>query len=177
MNHASRILCATAFLAFAGAAHADIYLGGGVYSASLDGAKNAALGAVDGNDVTPSLFVGWRPLELVGVEAGYYDFGAVSETVAGTNLSIEGHAFTVAGLVSLELGPVGAYVKGGLAQSSIDMTAGAANFSKTSSDPFGGIGASIDLMDKLYLYAEHIVFTNDAKIGAAVTGIGLRYTL
>ena len=188
MKHGTRILCATALLGLAGAAQADVYAGLGVYSSSIEAAQANALGAIDGDDVTPSLFVGWRPIELIGVELGYYDLGSADQ--AGN--SLDAHALTLAGLLSLELGPVAGYIKAGMANSSFDVTVPAGvsstTFDDTSADPFGGIGISFDVMDKLYIYAEHMIFTGDASSSAfpgmppinidmSATGIGLRYTL
>lgn len=152
-----------ALLLGSAAAHADIYIGGGVYGTSVSEA------GLEDSDVAPAVFLGWRPIELLGVEAGYYDFGSFE--TAG--LTVEGSAMTLAGLLSLELGPVGAYAKAGLAEYSIDVsTGGTAN---DSADPFGGVGLTVDLADKLYLYGEYLVFTGeDADID--VYGAGLRYS-
>lgn len=150
---------AASLLSLASLAQADMYLGGGVYSTAAD-----AVALKDDSDVVPALFLGWRPIELVGVELGYYDLGGYG------NVDVD--AITLAGLLSMELGPVGVYAKAGMADSTVDFS----GFGKDSStDPFGGLGVSIDLMDKLYVYGEYLVFTTDAGVDIDALGVGLRY--
>lgn len=161
MKNTTRLLCATALLGLGVAAHADMYVGAGAYSTKIDAT------GLDDRDVAPAIFVGWRPLELVGVEAGYYDFGNFS--AAGVDVSA--NAFTLAGLLSFELGPVGVYAKGGLAGTELTVN----SVKDNSSDPFGGVGLSFDLMDKLYVYGEYLRFTNDSNADIDVLGAGLRY--
>lgn len=39
---------------------------------------------------------------------------------------------------------------------------------------FGGIGASIDVLDTIDIYAEYLVF--DTDIDSSIAGIGVRFT-
>lgn len=151
-------------------AHADFYVGGGVYSTSID-ADTGGGGSLEENDVAPAIFLGWRPIELVGVEVGYYDFGNFEN--AGT--SLEGTAFTLAGLLSMELGPVGVYAKGGVANNEFEFSSAGSSSSDSSTDPFGGLGLTVDVMDRLYVYAEYLRFAaDDADVDVA--GVGLRWS-
>lgn len=165
MKSRAQMILTAALLSLGSAAQADMYLAGGAYATSVD--TLVAANDINDSDVAPAIFLGWRPIELLGVEAGYYDLGNFSAPL----VDVEAHAFTVAGLVSLELGPIGAYVKGGLASTEIDVN----NASDSSTDPFGGVGITIDLMDKLYVYAEALRFTNDADVDVDVIGGGLRF--
>ncbi len=156
-----------ALLLASASAQADFYLGAGGYSARLDKVDNASL---DESDFTPAVFLGWRPLEVIGVEASYYDLG--SYEISGT--TIDANAMGLAALLSAELGPVGVYAKAGMAQMNIDITNPPPSVSADDgANPFGGVGASIDVMDKLYVYAEALMFTGDVEIN--VIGAGLRY--
>lgn len=161
MKTLSRLLGAAGLFALASAAHADFYIGAGAYSTSID----AAIGGLkDDTDFAPAVFLGWRPIELVGVEAGYYDLGSYGP--------IDASALTLAGLLSLELGPVGVYAKGGLARTTVEL----AGYSEDNADPFAGLGLTIDLMDKLYVYGEYLRFTQeDSDVDFDVAGVGLRY--
>lgn len=155
---------ALALLGIGGLAQADIYIGGGGYVTSID----AAAGALeDDGDFAPAIFLGWRPLEVVGVELGYYNLGSY-DTGAG---DIEASALGLAGLLSMEVGPVGVYLKGGLASTEVT---GPGGLDETNSDPFGGLGLTVDLMDKLYVYGEALRFTND-EADIDVIGAGVRY--
>lgn len=87
-------------LASAGAG--GVYIGAGLYNASVDEEIDNV--DFDDDDTTGALFLGWRPLESIGAEVGYYDFG---EQKADNGTRIEGGAVTLAGLLSVELGPWG----------------------------------------------------------------------
>lgn len=157
-----RLLGAAGLFALASTAHADFYVGAGVYSTSLDAAVSVVTD--DDTDFAPAVFLGWRPIELVGVEAGYYDLGSYGP--------VDASAMALSGLLSMELGPVGVYAKAGLAQTTVE----AAGLSEESADPFGGLGLTVDLMDKLYVYGEYLRFTHeDADVDIDVAGVGLRY--
>lgn len=162
MKTLSRLLATAGLLALGTTAYAGAYIGGGAYSTSVD----VTAGTIaDDSDVAPAFFVGWRPIELVGVEVGYYDLGSYS--------GIDASAFTLAGLLSMEIGPVGLYAKGGLAQTTIE----SGTLDDESADPFGGIGVTVDLMDKLYVYGEFLRFTHDdAGVDIDALGVGLRYS-
>ena len=150
-------------------AHADFYVGGGIYSTSIEADING--NSLEEDDVAPAIFLGWRPIEFVGVEAGYYDFGNFEK--AGK--SLEGTAFTLAGLLSMELGPVGVYAKGGVANNEFEFSSPGTSSSDSSTDPFGGLGLTVDVMDRLYVYAEYLRFAaDDADIDVA--GVGLRWS-
>ena len=124
----------------------------------------------DDDDTSGGLFLGWRPIELIGAEVGYYDFG---EQEADNGTKIEGGAVPFAGLLSFELGPVGLYGKGGVANTDFDVKHPSFKDDESSTDAFGGVGATIDLMDKLYVYGEFMHFDNDA--GIDMFGAGLRF--
>lgn len=166
MKKTLRMLCAGVLLAAGGPAQADFYIAGGAYSASID----ADTALQEDSDVTPALFLGWRPLEMFGVEVGYYDLGSYE---IGPSTSFDASAITAAALLSMELGPVGAYAKGGLSATAIDN----AGIDDDSTDPFAGLGLTIDLMDKLYVYVEALRFMHDGDNEADLdlVGAGLRY--
>lgn len=169
MKRLGQTLSSLTLLALAPLASAGgVYIGAGLYNASVD----EEIGNVefDDNDTTGSLFLGWRPLESIGAEVGYYDFGE-QESDNGTR--IEGGAVTLAGLLSMELGPVGLYGKAGVADTDFDIRHPSGDDDDSSTDAFGGVGASVDLLDKLYLYGEFVHFDNGA--GVEMIGAGLRY--
>ena len=148
-------------------AHADFYIGAGGYATALDAPQS---GNIDDTDFAPAFFFGWRPIELLGVEAGYYDFGEFK----GDTLSFDGTATTLAALLSLELGPVGIYGKGGIAGTDFEATVSGVKESDSSTEAFGGVGMTVDLLDKLYIYAEALRFQAD-EADVDVVGAGLRY--
>jgi hypothetical protein len=161
-------LLSCALLLVSAAARADIYVGLGAYGTSVD--ENVGGTKIDDSDIAPAFFVGWRPIELVGVELGYYDFGKFQNQ----NASLEGSAVTLAGLLSMELGPVGVYAKGGVANFDFKASNIGSSTKDESTDPFGGIGVTADIFDKLYVYGEYLHFASDTSID--VLGAGVRYS-
>ncbi|KGD61068.1 outer membrane protein [Alcanivorax jadensis T9] len=169
MKRFAKALSGLALLSLAPLASAGgVYIGAGLYNASVDEKVDSL--NFDDSDTTGALFLGWRPIELIGAEVGYYDFG---KQEADNGTKIEGGAVTLAGLLSFELGPVGLYGKAGVADTDFDISNGASKDDDSSTDAFGGVGATVDLLDKLYLYGEFVHFDNDA--GVDMIGAGLRY--
>lgn len=164
------LLAGMAAMTLAPLAGADIYIGAGAYHAAVD--ERVSNENFDDSDTTGAFFLGWRPIELVGVEAGYYDFGTQE---GDSGIELDGGALTLAGLLSLELGPVGLYGKAGLADSDFDIDhPSAPDDDDSSTDAFGGVGATVDVMDKLYVYAEYMHFDNEVKVD--MLGAGLRWS-
>jgi hypothetical protein len=147
-----------------GNANASGYIGLGAYTASADVSSDSTL--------SPAFMVGWRPIELLGVELGYYDFGNFKDS----GVRIDGSALTLAGLLSLELGPVGVYGKLGLANYDFDYGSPLINeLFDDGTSAFGGVGATIDIMDRLYFYAEYLRFGAGADLD--VVGAGVRFSI
>jgi hypothetical protein len=154
----------TLVVVLSGSAQASGYIGVGGYTASADVSSDSTL--------SPALMLGWRPIELLGVELGYYDFGNFKES----GIRIDGSALTLAGLLSLELGPVGVYGKLGLASYDFDYGSGLINeLFDDGTSAFGGVGATIDIMDRLYFYAEYLRFGAGADLD--VLGAGVRFSI
>ena len=168
MKRLQQVMTGALVLSLAPMSNAGVYIGAGLYNSSVD--EEVENIKFDDDDTTGGLFLGWRPIELVGAEVGYYDFG----TIEGNNgTKIEGGAVTFAGLLSFELGPVGLYGKGGVANTDFDVKHPSFKDDDSSTDAFGGVGATVDLLDKLYVYGEYMHFDNDA--GVDMLGVGLRF--
>lgn len=168
MKRLTKVLAGAAILTVAPLANAGFYVGAGIYNSGTDEKIDNV--EFDDDDTSGGLFLGWRPIELVGAEVGYYDFG---ELEGDNGTKIEGGAVTFAGLLSFELGPVGLYGKGGVANTDFDVKHPSFKDDESSTDAFGGVGATIDLLDKLYVYGEFMHFNNDA--GIDMFGAGLRF--
>lgn len=157
-------LLLTVLVLASASARADFYIGAGAYGTSVDE------DGFEDSDVAPAVFLGWRPIELIGVEVGYYDFGKFEDQ----GVEVEASAVTLAGLLSMELGPVGVYGKLGVADASFDINQPGESVDD-GANPFGGVGLTVDLADKLYLYGEYLHFAND-DAAVDVYGLGLRYS-
>ena len=168
MKRLTKVLAGAAILSVAPLANAGFYVGAGIYNSGTDEKIDNV--EFDDDDTSGGLFLGWRPIELVGAEVGYYDFG---ELEADNGTKIEGGAVTFAGLLSFELGPVGLYGKGGIANTDFDVKNPLGDDDDSSTDAFGGLGATVDIMDKLYVYAEYMRFDNELNVD--MFGAGLRF--
>ncbi|MAX55499.1 MAG: hypothetical protein CL537_08325 [Alcanivoracaceae bacterium] len=168
MKRLQQLIAGVALCSLAPLSTAGVYIGAGLYNTAVD--EEVENVKFDDDNTTGGLFLGWRPIELVGVEVGYYDFGEIEGEF---NTEVEGGALTFAGLLSVELGPVGLYGKGGIANTDFDIKHPLGDDDDSSTDAFGGLGATVDLMDKLYVYAEYMRFDNELNVD--MFGAGLRF--
>ena len=156
-------------LSMAGSSHADgLYIGAGVYQSEAD------YKGFDDEETVPAAFVGFNFLDtnilMVSVEVGYYDLGDFS----ADGVKIEADMLTAAAVVYLPIGPFfEVYAKAGVAGWEADIeTANGFKDNSDGSDPFGGVGISLDLFDTIDIYAEYLVVDN--SIDSEMLGIGVR---
>jgi opacity protein-like surface antigen len=154
-------------------AYADgFYIGAGAYQA------NAEQDSFDDDDVVPALFVGYNLIDsnifMVSAELGYYDLGGYSGSSLGSNYDIDASAFTLAAVGYLPIGPFfEVYAKAGVAMTSIDIEVNGSKNDADGEEFFGGIGASIDVLDTIDIYAEYLMF--DTDIDTSIAGVGVRF--
>jgi opacity protein-like surface antigen len=142
---------------------AGLYLGGGAYLADSD----------VGDDTVPGGFLGYTFLDtnfvMLSAEVGYYDLGNSSNRTE----KAEASAITAGGVVSLPLGPFfELYAKAGIASADVKRETSDNKNDKTSEEAYYGVGASIDILDTIDIYAEYLVF--DTSINSEVAGIGVK---
>jgi hypothetical protein len=158
---------------FAFNATADMYIGGGVYASNVD--QSIRGNSLDDDDTVPALFVGWKPVSFLAVEAGYYDLGEYSVTVSDGNAKITGDAdaFTVGVVGILPIWIVDVYAKAGFAYVDYELSA-LQQFTDdgSSTDAYGGVGVNINLGGAVDIYAEYLVF--DSEIEVDMLGLGVR---
>ncbi|MDG1733148.1 MAG: outer membrane beta-barrel protein [Thalassotalea sp.] len=166
-------LLATAFalsLALPSTAMANLYIGAGVYESDND--------EVSTDDTVPAFFVGYNLLDtnifMFSVEAGYYDLGDYSVTVNGNTASSEVEAITLAGVAYLPIGPIfEVYAKAGVSSTSGDVTINGFKKDVDGEEAFGGVGASLDILDTIDVYVEYLVFDNEVE--SELVGAGVRF--
>jgi outer membrane protein with beta-barrel domain len=114
-----RMLLPALILAFAGtaaqAADNGFYLGAGVSKSKI---KDITAANFDINDTAWKVIAGFRPIDLIAVEANYMDLGSETRTLGPANAHADAKAFTAHALVYLPI-PVpflGVYGKAGLAR-------------------------------------------------------------
>lgn len=168
MKSIHKVLLAFLMVCASGMASADgFYLGAGAYTTEVDDAINGV--AVDDEDTILAAFVGWRPIELLGVEAGYYDLGQYD---VGVN-HLDAQAYTLAGVLTLDIGPVGVYGKAGAAY--LDLEINGTGYDERDTEPFAALGAYVDVMDMVYVYAEYMQV--QAEVDVDMIGVGVRLDL
>lgn len=96
------------------AADNGFYLGGSIGRSSIE-TEEASL-RFDGDDTAWKIIAGLRPLDWLGVEVNYVDFGNPDDTVAGLRAEAESTGISAFALGFLAVGPVDLFLKGGLVQ-------------------------------------------------------------
>jgi len=167
--------CTFSLLALGGtsSAHADgFYIGAGIYQA------NAEEGSFDEDDTVPALFAGYYLLDtsifMMSAELGYYDLGGFDGSADNINYDIDASAITLAAVGYIPIGPFfEIYAKAGVASVSVDVETDNMKDDSDGTEVFGGIGASIDVLDTIDIYAEYLMF--DTDVDSQLAGIGVRF--
>lgn len=94
----------------AGAADNGIYIGAGIGESNVEVDSDDLGIGFDGNDTAWKLIVGVRPLDWLGVEASYVDFGKPKDN--GVKVDADGLSAFAVGF--LPVGPVDVFAKAGL---------------------------------------------------------------
>jgi len=80
------------------------------------------------------------PVIDLGVEIGYFDLGAPTASIGNDVLGISVTGYSAFALAGVNLGPVGLFLKAGMASWDADLLAGALSGSEDGSDPAYGVG-------------------------------------
>jgi opacity protein-like surface antigen len=173
------ILFAAALLALpvlpAVAADNGFYLGGSVGQAGLkiDDLTDGALpnDDFDGDDTAWKLIAGFRPLDWLGLEAAYVNFGEPEDTVLGQKLKAKGDGISAFAVGFLPTGPVDLYAKVGLISWDSKIASG---FDDSGTDLAYGVGAQFRVLS-LSIRAEYEKF-DVSDVDLDMISVGLTYT-
>jgi len=162
------ILAASLAVSATQASADGLYIGAGIYSPETD------YEAIEESDTTPAFFVGYQFIDtnifMFSAELGYYNLGSVSNNGA----KIESDALSLAAVAYLPIGPIfEVYAKAGIAQTNIDYSFEGTKTDLGGTEGFGGIGASLDILDTVDLYVEYLVF--DTEVKTESVGVGIRF--
>jgi hypothetical protein len=162
------ILAALAVSASASAADNGFYLGASIGRSNVEIDKDLA--RIDENDTAYKLIAGLRPLDWLGVEASYVNFGEPKQ--GSQKAESDGISAFVIGF--LPVGPVDVYAKGGLINADTSVvTAGRKAFSEKGTELAYGVGAQFRLLS-LSVRAEYERF--DIADDLNMLSIGVTYT-
>jgi opacity protein-like surface antigen len=156
------------------AADNGFYLGGSIGQANLkvdnltDGISTADF---DGDDMAWKLIAGFRPLDWLGLEAAYVNFGEPEDTVLGQKLKAEGDGISAFAVGFLPTGPVDLYAKVGLISWDSKISG---DFSDDGTDLAYGVGAQFRVLG-LSIRAEYEKF-DVSDVDLDMISVGLTYT-
>jgi hypothetical protein len=175
--------CALAVPLTAGADGVGLMLEGGAYYAQVDDDIDFDFDDIEGIEDLEAAFddksygynlgIGWRFNKWLAVDGGYWDLGNFKSDdpiVTGSKAKIEFDTFTVGGMVSVPLWILDVYARGGAAFWNADSR----NFDDDGTDPYYGVGASLNIGGSLDLYLEYLRF--DLETAIDTFGLGARFT-
>lgn len=110
-----KLILLVGLLGSAGANAADngIYVGVGLGQSNVEREDISATADFEGEDLGYKVIFGIRPLDWLGFEANYVNFGEPDDTIAGTKYVSEGYGITGSVLGFLSLGPVDVFARAG----------------------------------------------------------------
>ena len=172
------ILFATALLALpvlpAVAADNGFYLGGSVGQANLkidDLTNGISTADFDADDTAFKLIAGMRPLDWLGLEAAYVNFGEPEDTVLGQKLKADGDGISAFAVGFLATGPVDLFAKVGLISWDSKISG---SFDDSGTDLAYGAGAQFRVLG-LSIRAEYEKF-EISDVDLDMISVGLTYT-
>jgi opacity protein-like surface antigen len=159
----------------AAAADNGFYLGASVGQANLkiDNLTNNILpdDDFDSDDTAFKLIAGMRPLDWLGVEAAYVNFGEPEDTVVGQKLKADGDGISAFAVGFLPTGPVDLYAKLGLISWDSKISG---SFDDDGTDLAYGVGAQFRLLS-LSIRAEYEKF-DISDVDLDMISVGVTYT-
>jgi opacity protein-like surface antigen len=172
------ILFATALLALpvlpAVAADNGFYLGGSIGQANLkidDLTNGISTADFDADDTAFKLIAGMRPLDWLGLEAAYVNFGEPEDTVLGQKLKADGDGISAFAVGFLATGPVDLFAKVGLISWDSKISG---SFDDSGTDLAYGAGAQFRVLG-LSIRAEYEKF-EISDVDLDMISVGLTYT-
>ncbi len=109
-----------------------------------------------------------------GLELGYFDLGSPSADVLGENVGIAVSGFSAFALAGVNLGPVGLFIKGGLASWDADLVIADLRASEDGSDPAYGAGLRFTV-GSVEIRGEYEVFDIDDADDVYMGTLGLAW--
>lgn len=159
--------------ASANAADNGFYLGASVGNANIEVDDIDALTRADfkGDDTGFKAIAGLRPLDWLGFELNYVDFGNPEDEVAGTHIETDGNGISGFVVGFLDFGPFDVFAKVGALSWDTDLGA----VERDGTDLAYGVGAQFRFLS-LAVRAEYELFDMEGIDDANMISLGLTYT-
>ena len=93
------------------AADNGFYLGGSLGQSNIQLEEQSL--EFDGTDTAFKIIAGFRPLDWLGAEVNYVDFGSPDDSIGNATIKSDSNGFSLSVLGFLPIGPVDAFVKAG----------------------------------------------------------------
>ena len=173
------MLPATALLMGCGCAEAadnGFYLGGSLGQSSIQLMEQAL--KFDGTDTAYKLIAGLRPLDWLGVEANYVDFGSPDDVIGGVHNKSDSKGFAAYAVGFLPVGPVDIFAKAGLVNWDASLSAPALpalSMNESGTDFSYGVGVQFRLLS-LSFRGEYEVFKIEELDDVGLVSIGVTWT-
>lgn len=158
------------------AADNGFYLGGSLGQSSIQ--LNEPTLEFDGTDTAYKLIAGLRPLDWLGVEVNYVDFGSPDDSVAGVNIKSDATGISAFAVGFLPVGPVDVFAKAGLVNWDASLSAPALpglSIDESGTDFAYGVGVQFRLLS-LSIRGEYEVFKIEDLDDVNLLSIGLTWT-
>ena len=164
-------LAALVLSASASAADNGFYLGGSIGQTNVDIDRDLA--SIDENDTAYKIIAGFRPLDWLGVEASYVNFGEPKQ--GGQKVDSDGVTAFVVGF--FPVGPVDLFAKAGLinADTTVVTRAGSEVFSEDGTELAYGAGVQFRFLS-LSVRAEYERFDVENVDDLNMFSVGVTYT-
>jgi Outer membrane protein beta-barrel domain len=154
------------------AADNGFYLGVSVGQANIEVDDVTFTGEdFDADDTGYKLIAGFRPLDWLGLEASYVNFGEPDDTLLGTTVEVEGDGISAFAVGFLATGPVDLFAKVGL----LSWDSRIVGFNEDGTDLAYGVGAQFRLLG-LGVRAEYEIFDVEDIDDLNMISIGVTYT-
>lgn len=156
-------------------------VGTATVSADLPDPVDPGFGDVnfDEDDFAWKIYGGYAwdlPVLDFGVELGYFDLGSPTASIADESVGISVSGYSAFALAGVNLGPVGLFLKGGLASWDADLLVADLRGSDSGSDPAYGVGLRLTF-SSLEVRAEYEMFdiADSDDVYMATLGLAWRF--
>jgi Outer membrane protein beta-barrel domain len=160
------------------AADNGIYIGAGLGQANLQLDADMIDADFDADDLGYKVIAGIRPLDWLGFEANYVNFGEPDDDLAGIKVATKGYGLSGYAVGFLAFGPFDAFAKVGVVSwdTEIDVLNGTVTEDFDGTDLAYGVGVQFRFLS-LGLRAEYEIFEMDDVFKEAnMLSVGLTYT-